>query len=137
LVSSDRTPVGLIDTSVLVAVEEGRPLREADLPARSAISIVTVAELRAGVLAAPDIESRDRRIVTLEGVRGAAILPVEGRVARAWAAMRAHLAASGRGVGGNDLWIAATAAAHELPVITQDRDYDALSGVMGLTVIPV
>lgn len=135
--SSDRTPVGLIDTSVLVAVERSRPLREEALPARSAISVVTVAELRAGVLAAPDIESRDRRIFTLEGVRGAAILPVEERVVRAWAAMRAYLAASGRGVNVNDLWIAATAAAHELPVVTQDRDYDALSGVMGLTVIPV
>lgn len=135
--SADRAPVGLIDTSVLVAVEKGRPLREEGLPERSAISIVTVAELRAGVLTAPDIESRDRRIVTLEGVRGGAILPIEGRVARAWAAMRAYLAASGRSVSVNDVWIAATAAAHEFPVVTQDRGYDALSGVMGLTVIPV
>lgn len=135
--SADRAPVGLIDTSVLVAVEKTRPLREEALPERSAISIITVAELRAGVLSAPDVESRDRRIVTLEGVRGAAILPVEGKVARAWAAMRAYLAASGRGVSVNDLWIAATAASHEIPVVTQDRDYDALSGVMGLTVIPV
>lgn len=135
--SAGRAPVGLIDTSVLVAVEKARPLREDALPERSAISIITVAELRAGVLTAPDVESRDRRIVTLEGVRGAAILPVEGKVARAWAAMRAHLAASGRGVSVNDLWIAATAASHEIPVVTQDRDYDTLSGVMGLTVIPV
>lgn len=134
---SKRPPIGLVDTSVLVAVEKGRPLREDALPERSAVSIVTVAELRAGVLAAPDIESRDRRIVTLEGVTGAAILPVEARVARAWAAMRAYLAASGRGVGANDLWIAATAAAHEIPVLTQDDDFDALNGVAGLTVIPV
>lgn len=137
MVTADRTPAGLIDTSVLVAVEKGRPLREEDLPERSAISIVTVGELRAGVLAAPDIESRDRRIATLEGVRGATILPVEGKVARAWAAMRAYLAASERSVSVNDLWIAATAAAHELPVVTQDRGYYALNGVMGLTVIPV
>jgi len=136
-VSADRAPVGLIDTSVLVAVEKGRPLRDEALPERSAVSIVTVAELRAGVLAAPDIESRDRRIVTLEGVKGAAILPVEAQVARAWAAMRAYLAASERGVSVNHIWIAATASAHEIPVVTQDRDYDALSGVMGLTVIPV
>lgn len=135
--SPKRSPVGLVDTSVLVAVKKGRPLQEEALPERSAVSIVTVAELRAGVLAAPDIESRDRRIVTLEGVAGAAILPVEARVARVWAAMRACLAASGRGVGVNDLWIAATAAAHEIPIVTQARDYDALSGFMGLTVIPV
>jgi predicted nucleic acid-binding protein len=136
-VSADRAPIGLIDTSVLVAVEKGRSLHEEALPARSAISIVTVAELRAGVLAAPDIESRDRRIATLEGVRRATILPVESKVARAWAAMRAYLAASERSVSVNDIWIAATAAAHELPVVTQDRDYLALNGVMGLTVIPV
>lgn len=135
--SPERISTGLIDTSVLVAVEKNRPLREDVLPKRSAISIVTVAELRAGVLAAPDVESRDRRIVTLEGVTGGMILPVEAKVARAWAGMRAYLAASGGGVSVNDVWIAATAAAHEIPVVTQDRDYDALSGVMGLTVIPV
>jgi len=136
-VTSKRAPVGLVDTSVLVAVEKGRPLSGEALPERSAVSIVTVAELRAGVLAAPDIESRDRRIATLEGVAGAAILPVEAKAARAWAAMRTYLAASGRGVSVNDVWIAATAAAREIPVVTQDRDYDALSGVMGLTVIQV
>jgi len=45
--------------------------------------------------------------------------------------------ASERRVGVNDLWIAATAAAHGMPVLTQDGDFDALSGVEGLTVIPV
>lgn len=135
--TSERPSVGLIDTSVLVAVEKGRPLREEALPERSAVSIVTVAELRAGVLAAPDIESRDRRMTTLEGVAGIIILPVEARVARAWAAMRAYLVASERRVGVNDLWIAATAATHGMPILTQDGDFDALSGVEGLTVIPV
>ena len=51
--------------------------------------------------------------------------------------MRAYLAAAGRGVSVNDLWIAATAAAHEMPVVTQDLDFYALSGVNGLTVIEV
>jgi predicted nucleic acid-binding protein len=129
--------VGLIDTSVLVAAEKGRALRAEALPERSAVSIVTVAELRAGVLAAPDIQSRDRRMATLEGVAGVTILPVEARAARAWAAMRAYLLAAERRVGANDLWIAATAAAHGMPVLTQDDDFDALSGVEGLTVIPV
>lgn len=35
------------------------------------------------------------------------------------------------------MWIAATAAANEIPVLTQDEGFDALSGVAGLTVIPV
>lgn len=135
--STDRARVGLLDTSVLVAVEGDRPLREEALPEGAAISIVTVAELRAGVLAAPDIPSRDRRLATLDRVRSAVVLPVDAEVAGAWAGMRAYLAASGRAVGVNDLWIAATAAAHEIPIITQDRDHYALNGVMGLTVVEV
>ncbi len=41
------------------------------------------------------------------------------------------------GVNSNDIWIAATAAAHEIPVVTRDGDFQALSGVAGLTVIEV
>lgn len=129
--------IGLLDTSVLIAAEEGRALRAEDLPKSAAISIVTVGELRAGILAAPDIQSRDRRLYTLERISGTTILSLDHRVAQTWAGMRAYLAASGKGVSGNDLWIAATAAAAGMPVITQDRDFYALSGVNGLTVVEV
>jgi predicted nucleic acid-binding protein len=136
-VSEIPSEVGLLDTSVLIAAEQGRPLREEALPKSAAISIVTVGELRAGILAAPDIESRDRRLYTLERISGTTILSLDHTVAQTWAGMRAYLAASGKGVSGNDLWIAATAAAVGMPVITQDRDFNALSGVNGLTVIEV
>ena len=129
--------VGLLDTSVLVAAEAGRPLRAEALPKSAAISIVTVGELRAGILAAPDVQSRDRRLYTLERISATTILSLDHRVAQTWAGMRAYLAASGKAVSGNDLWIAATAAAAGMPVITQDRDFHALSGVNGLTVIEV
>lgn len=132
-----RLQLGLLDTSIIVAAENGRAVRMEDLPERGAISIVTLAELRAGVLAAPDIESRDRRLASLERVSKATVLPIEDAVARAWAAMRAYLGALGRRLNVNDLWIAATAAAHEIPVVTQDRDFYALSGVNGLTVVEV
>ncbi len=128
---------GLLDTSVFIATETGRPIREDQVPAAAAISVITTAELRAGVLAAPDIATRDRRMGTLEAALGIAVLPVTESVGRAWAQMRAYLAAAGRGVNANDLWIAATAAANELPVVTQDADFDALSGVAGLTVVNV
>jgi predicted nucleic acid-binding protein len=129
--------IGLLDTSVIVAAEGGRALREETLPQSAAISIITVGELRAGILAAPDIASRDRRLYTLERIAGTAILPVDRRVAQTWAGMRAYLAASEKKVSPNDLWIAATAAAAGIPVVTQDRDFYALSGVNGLTVIEV
>lgn len=135
--SAERVGVGLLDTSAVIASEEGRPLKEDGLPTETVVSIITVAELRAGVLGAPDIGTRDRRLATLERVVKAAVLPIDHRVAETWAGMRAYLATSGGRVSVSDLWIAATAAANRMPVITQDRDFDALSGVNGLTVIEV
>lgn len=135
--SAARVAVGLLDTSAVIASEEGRRLKEEALPAETVISIVTVAELRAGVLGAPDVGTRDRRLATLERAFKAPVFPIDHRVAETWAGMRAYLAASGGRVSVNDLWIAATAAANRMPVITQDRDFYALAGVNGLTVVEV
>jgi predicted nucleic acid-binding protein len=136
-VSPPRPAKGVLDTSVFVALESGRTLNQEVLPVQSAISIVTRAELRAGVLAAEDIATRDRRIATFEASRVFSILPIDRDVDSTWAQMRAYLAASGRKVNANDMWIAATAAAYEIPVVTQDADFDAMNGVAGLAVIPV
>jgi hypothetical protein len=128
---------GLLDTSVLIAIERGRPLRTEAMPETTAISVVTKAELRVGIFAAEDLETRDRRLMTFELANRIVSLSVDEAVSRAWAQMRAYVQASGRKVGVNDMWIAATAAANEIPVLTQDGDFDALNGVAGLTVIPV
>jgi predicted nucleic acid-binding protein len=127
----------VLDTSIFVSLEESRSLKKEALPRQSAISVVTRAELRVGVFAADGIASRDRRIATFEAAGRFAVLPIDEDVGRAWAQMRAYLGASGGRVRINDMWIAATAAAHEIPVVTQDADFDALNGVAGLTVIPV
>ncbi len=107
------------------------------MPATTAISVVTKAELRVGIFAAEDVEIRDRRLATFELANRIVALPVDEAVSRAWAQMRSYVRASGQKVEINDMWIAATAAAHEIPVLTQDADFDALNGVAGLTVIPV
>jgi predicted nucleic acid-binding protein len=127
----------LLDTSIFIAAESGRSLRREALPEKTVISIVTRAELRAGIFAADDIETRDRRLDTLEATARMSMLPINEGVDRTWAQMRAYLVGSGRRVNANDLWIAATAAAYEIPVVTQDADFEALSGVAGLTVIEV
>src|SRR6185503_2378584 len=57
---------GLLDTSVLIANESGRPLDLGRLPNEVAVSAVTIAELYVGVLAARDVDARARRLATLE-----------------------------------------------------------------------
>jgi hypothetical protein len=127
----------LLDTTVFIAAESGRPIDEDLLPDEAAVSVITVAELHAGVLAAADTATRARRLATLESVSDIRTLDVDASAARAWAQLRVHLAESGRRVRVNDLWIAAVALANQLPVVTQDDDFDPVQGVAGLVVIKV
>lgn len=128
---------GLLDTSVFIATESGRGLDEARVPAEVATSVVTLAELQVGVLAAGASDVRAQRLATLDTLADMEILPIDEDAARAWARMRVHLAETGRRVRINDLWIAAIAAGRGLPVVTQDEDFDPLDGVAGLTVLRV
>jgi predicted nucleic acid-binding protein len=131
------TSRGVLDTSVFIAAESGRALKTELLPDESAISVVTLAELHEGVLVARDTETRARRLATLEAVSDVELITVDADSARVWAQMRVQLAEAGRRVNVNDLWIAASAAARGLPVVTQDDDFDAVEGLVGLAVIRV
>ena len=128
---------GLLDTSILNATETARLLDTDALPDEVFISVVTIAELQAGVLAAVDTVTRARRLATLDLVAGLEALPIDVVAAGHWATLRVRLAEEGRRINVNDLWIAAVAAANDLPIVTQDSDYDALSAIGGPRVIRV
>jgi len=115
---------GLADTSLFIAHESGRRLDASRAPASLAVSVVTLAELRAGVLGAADLATRARRLVTLEHVLSLEPLPIDAAVAEAWAVLRVRLRDAGRKMKANDSWIAATALALGVPVVTQDADFD-------------
>jgi hypothetical protein len=128
---------GVLDTSVFIATESGRQLDEALIPDELATTVVTLAELHAGVLAATTSDIRAQRLATLESVADMETLPVDDEAARMWARLRIYLAETGRRVRINDLWIAAIAASRTLPVITQDDDFAALDGATDLTIVRV
>ena len=125
---------GLADTSIFIARESGRALQADALPDRLAVSVITIGELRVGVLAAADLETRDRRLWTLAAALSLEPIQVDEAVAAAWARLRVQLRDQGRRMPVNDSWIAATAIALGVAVVTQDDDYE---GVPGLTVIRV
>lgn len=120
---------GIADTSVFIARESGRPLAESALPDELAVSVVTIGELRAGVLAASDIDARDRRLATLSEALALDPLPVDQPVADAWARLRVSLRAAHKRMPVNDSWIAATAMTLRSPVVTQDADYAQVAGL--------
>jgi len=128
---------GVLDTSVFIANETGRPLDASLIPEEVATTVITVAELTAGVLAAGSAEVRARRLATLDAVADMVALAVDEDAARVWARLRVHLVETGRRMGTNDLWIAAIAVSRGLPVITQDDDFAALEGASGFTAVRV
>lgn len=117
---------GIADTSVFVAAEASRPLGA--LPEELSISAVTLTELELGVLVAATPADRARRLRTLSAVRGAVeALPLDEGVASRLAELLAHVRAAGRRPRVFDAIIAATAMQHDLPIYTQDADFDALA----------
>lgn len=122
---------------MLIARESGRPLDTDSVPETTAVSVVTLAELHAGVLAARDTATRARRLATLDAIAVVEALPVTAEAARHWATLRVRLAEEGRTAKVNDLWIAAIAAANGMDVLSQDTDFDAIEDVGGPTVIRV
>jgi predicted nucleic acid-binding protein len=106
----------LLDTSVLIGAE-------APSDVEGAVSSASLAELHFGVLVAPDDEERARRVQRL-GVVEATFdpLPIDAEVAREWGRLAAAVANRGgrarrRAV---DLAIAATAKAHQVPLLTHN-----------------
>ena len=98
----------------------------AALPDELAVSVITIGELRAGVLAAEDTATRDRRLSTLASALSLQPVPIDEDVAASWARLRVVLRDHGMRMPVNDSWIAATAMALDIAVVTQDHNFTAL-----------
>lgn len=131
--SESTAPVvrGLLDTSVVIALEG---LAAAQLPEEPAISALTLAELAAGPLATDDEDERARRQDRLQRVETLLDpLPFDTPAARAYGRVYAATRAADRkprGARAVDLMIAAAALANELPLFTRNPDdFDHLTDI--------
>jgi predicted nucleic acid-binding protein len=120
----------LLDTSVLIARDETETL---ELPEAAAISVITLGELRAGVLIARDEAiARDRRR-RLAAVRAAfAPLPVDELVAERYGEILALARSHRRATKATDLLIIATAAATGRELYTLDTAQARLAAEAGV-----
>jgi predicted nucleic acid-binding protein len=112
------------DTSIFIGAEAGR--FDADFLSgfELGVSAVTLGELRLGVLQARDPAVAARRLSTYQIAQRFEPLAVDEAVSEAWALLVSQLRAAGRRAPINDTWIAATAIARSVPVVSQDADYD-------------
>jgi toxin FitB len=114
----ERRLSALLDTSVVIASDKRG---EMSLPASAAISVITLGELRAGILRATDDRVRAGRARRLAAVRAAfAALPVDEDVAERYGDTLAAARELGRTAKASDLLIIATAAAGGRTLYTLD-----------------
>ena len=127
-----RVTGALLDTSVLIASSTDR---RSALPESAAISVITLGELRAGVIRARDDATRAARQAHLTAVRSAfAPLLVDESVAEHYGDALAHARTAGRIVKATDLLIIATARATGRTLHTLDRAQAGLARALGLAV---
>lgn len=99
------------------------------LPDEVAVSVLTLAELRVGTLLANDPEDRARRLRTFADAQTFDALPVDERVSEAFAEIVAHTRRAGHRLNIVDALIGATARVAQVPVYTQDSDFELMTGV--------
>jgi predicted nucleic acid-binding protein len=131
-VPEDRHPRGLLDTSVIIELDQLEP---DVLPLEVAVSALTMAELAAGPHATADPAERARRQDRLQRAEAAFDpLPFDGEASRAYGRVYAVVSAAGRkarGARAVDLLIAATACAEGLPLYTRNPDdFRAIEGLV-------
>jgi predicted nucleic acid-binding protein len=120
---------GLADTSVFIADTAGWPLGAMGLPDELAISVMTIGELRAGLLAASDVVTRDQRLAALTQALGLDPIPIDESVVEAWALLLVILRDGDLHMPVIDSWIAATALSLGVPLVTRDDDYVEVPGL--------
>jgi predicted nucleic acid-binding protein len=123
----------LLDTSTVSGLSRPRPAEVLVTRIRRheghyAVASLVIAELRFGAARHPDPTRRERLSAFVDQVASSTpILPFDARAAEWLGAERARVEAVGRSVDLADLIIAATAAAHQLVVVTANvRHFEGL-----------
>ncbi|MFT7600112.1 MAG: putative nucleic acid-binding protein [Acidimicrobiales bacterium] len=132
LVADQRRPRGILDTSVVIDLNE---IEASVLPVEVAVTALTMAELAAGPHAATDPNERARRQDRLQRTEAAFDpLPFDSEAARAYGRVYAAVVSArrkARGARAVDLMIAAIACSVDLPLYTRNpNDFAALEDVV-------
>ena len=119
----------ILDTNAISALLQGDADVEALLAGadRHHLPAIALGEYRYGLLSSRQRKTLEGLLDTLEAE--SFVLASDAATARHYAAVRQELKASGRPIPENDVWIAALARQHRLPVASRDTHFDAVRGL--------
>lgn len=119
----------IVDTNALSAFVDGDAsvgeiLRAA---ARAAIPVIVLGEFRFGIMGSRHRATYERWLT--EHLPLFETVNVTAETAASYATLRAALKRAGTPIPANDMWIAALAVEHGLPVLSRDSHFDAVKGL--------
>lgn len=122
----------ILDTKALSGAADGDPgvLQVIGRAERIAVPVIVLGEYRLGVA-----QSRHRREYEewlREWVAAVTVLDVDRETTYHYAKIGLELKKIGKPIPSNDLWIAALCGQHALPLLSQDRHFDVVSGLKRL-----
>lgn len=110
------------DAGVLQRLQE--PSTTISLP------VIVLGEYRYGLKSSRARAAREKWLDDLEA--NCSVLDVTSETSRVYAEIRQELRMAGQPIPENDLWIAALARQHRLPILSNDAHFDQVSGVQRL-----
>ena len=119
----------ILDTNAVSAWCDGDAALLAVLPTDRPLFIpaIVLGEYRFGIKVTRDRKIRERWLEEVESA--VTVLDVNSETARHYAEVREELRKARNPIPENDLWIAAPARQHELPVITRDAHFDHVTNL--------
>ena len=123
----------ILDTNALSAFADGVPpvVQQIAIADELHVPVIVLGEYSFGIAT-----SRRRREYEAWLARGRAlwnVLPLVEETATHYALIRQQLKRAGAPLPANDVWIAALARQHDLPVLSRDTHFDAVSGLTRLS----
>jgi len=119
----------ILDTNALSAMADGNAELEPVLrrATEAAVPAIVLGEYRYGIRRSRDRSRYEQWLpVVLAGCR---VLAVDEGTAEHYAEIRDELKRRGRPIPANDVWIAALARQHKLPLLSRDKHFDFVPGL--------
>jgi tRNA(fMet)-specific endonuclease VapC len=118
----------MLDTNIVsAAVEQETAVLNKLAAVTAIIPIIVLGELYYGAYASTRVESNLQRVEAL--LEDFSVLVCDEDTARQYGVIRARLKKKGRPIPENDVWIAALASQHDLPLVTRDKHFAEVDGL--------
>ena len=119
----------ILDTNAVSALFSGDPLLGDALTGadRHHLPVIVIGEYRYGLVRSRDRDRLGRLLDLL--THHSVVIPIEVATTAHYAIVREELRRRGRPIPENDVWVAALARQHDLPVVTRDDHFDHVAGI--------